>query len=278
MRQAWNDKGWIHAEDGTLLGICLGYDHCAEHEWGIDQLKSRLGITLGVPLGIDDRTMRKGADQLIFIKQRKRQTVKGKRYTMPVAILATAPEWKDPESALEAYAKNPPSGIWLGHSEKDLSPDRNDIQTAWGREGFSITAIGKQAVENLEVLAHALGQLDGCVSLAGAANPFGGNGLCLTIASRIAPSVRESVLAADEAYVRLHAAASATGIRQDLAAAGVHIYALEPRWFGPGETNLKFFLNAGGGKYNHGWFTEEELRLCLEGAGPAIKTTAGRAT
>jgi len=271
MRAAWNDKQWLYNADGTLLGICLGFDHCAEHEWGINKLKGRFGLPQGQPLGLVDRTMTKGAEQLYFTKRRKTQTVKGKRYTMPVAILATLPTYGSAEQAQAEYAKTPPSGLYLGRSAKDLSADRDEIQTAWGDDGFSITAIGSKAVERLETLAQALMKLDGCISLAGAANPFGGNGLCLTIASRVPPEVRDTVLEADQAYIRLQEAAAATGIEKELKEAGIQYFALVPRWAGPGETSLRFWLNPSGYKHNHGWFSEKELRLAIAGSGPVVK-------
>lgn len=38
MRKASQDNGLI-VEDGKLIGIALGYDYCAEHEWGIEELR-----------------------------------------------------------------------------------------------------------------------------------------------------------------------------------------------------------------------------------------------
>lgn len=43
MRKAYNDYGTI-VIDNKFIGISLGYDFCAEHEWGIDGIKSRFAI------------------------------------------------------------------------------------------------------------------------------------------------------------------------------------------------------------------------------------------
>lgn len=48
MRKAYSDFGIIMDND-TPIGISLGYDHCAEHEWGIKRISQSLGI-----LGLDE--------------------------------------------------------------------------------------------------------------------------------------------------------------------------------------------------------------------------------
>lgn len=275
MRQAWSDVQWLHNDDGSLLGVCLGFDRCGEHERGIARLQQRFGIPQGTAIGVEGRTITKGAEELIFIKRRATLTAGGKRLSIPIAVLATAPEWEDRAAAIKKYSRNPPSGLYLGRRPEDYSPDRNDIRTAWGHEGFSVSAIGAVAVKNLGEIAEAFGRLDGCISLSGSSNPFGRSGLCLTIASRVPEAVRQSVRAADEAYVRLHEAAEATGLRKALTDAGVRVDVLEPRWFGPGETDLRLFFRAWQrDRHNSGWFTEAELRECLEGRGPVMKAAA----
>lgn len=55
MRDAYFEKTFIF-EDSTPVGICLGYDHCAEHEWGVKELKALLGfVQKDIPLGVQDR-------------------------------------------------------------------------------------------------------------------------------------------------------------------------------------------------------------------------------
>ena len=43
MRRAYQDFGFI-IEDEQFYGVSLGYDYCAEHEWGIKDMKEDLGI------------------------------------------------------------------------------------------------------------------------------------------------------------------------------------------------------------------------------------------
>jgi hypothetical protein len=43
MRRA-KENGWLLGEDGEVIGVNLGSDLCAEHEWGITDLKVILGV------------------------------------------------------------------------------------------------------------------------------------------------------------------------------------------------------------------------------------------
>jgi hypothetical protein len=43
MRRACNDFS-ILKDETKFYGISLGYDYCAEHEWGIDGIRRKLGI------------------------------------------------------------------------------------------------------------------------------------------------------------------------------------------------------------------------------------------
>ena len=48
MRRASQDYMIITDESGEqFLGIALGYDYCAEHEWGIKDIKSRFAMPEG---------------------------------------------------------------------------------------------------------------------------------------------------------------------------------------------------------------------------------------
>lgn len=57
MRNTYFDKTFI-LEGDKVVGLCLGYDHCAEHEWGLKGLKSLLGfIQKDFPMGVEDRVI-----------------------------------------------------------------------------------------------------------------------------------------------------------------------------------------------------------------------------
>ena len=75
MRRGYKEFGIIE-ENGIFYGISLGWDFCAEHEWGIKGLKRILGINSD-NLGIKGRTITKN-DEVIFIKDKKQALLRTK--------------------------------------------------------------------------------------------------------------------------------------------------------------------------------------------------------
>ncbi len=43
MRNTTTSGDVVINSNGELIGVCLGFDFCAEHEWGIKDLHERLG-------------------------------------------------------------------------------------------------------------------------------------------------------------------------------------------------------------------------------------------
>ena len=58
MRQAFNGKEIFRNPDGTFYGLNFGWDFCAEHEWGIEDLNESFGIDNNIP-GIKGRLQTK---------------------------------------------------------------------------------------------------------------------------------------------------------------------------------------------------------------------------
>ena len=58
MRQALSANPTFLFKEGTLVGIELGYSHCAEHEWGIQGIKFSLGLDDSLR-GIERRRIRR---------------------------------------------------------------------------------------------------------------------------------------------------------------------------------------------------------------------------
>ena len=62
MRRTYNSQ-FIFNEDGTFVGLNLGADYCAEHEWGIRDLEDTFGINRNL-VGIKSRTIQKLPDSM----------------------------------------------------------------------------------------------------------------------------------------------------------------------------------------------------------------------
>jgi len=286
MRLAYNDVGWLEqpvAESGKepVYGFSLGYDFCAEHEFGASAIKRALGIAeVEHPLGVAARTMTRLPAELGFEaytwKSRDRRFKKG----MPAALLYCSRE--------PSYANTPPTtprelvaffrADFSTDAFKDAKwyrPGRDDIVSTWSSHGgFAIHVRGEENVQRLRDLHAAFQRHD--VSVADAAiMGFQRKALALVINSRLPQDVVAEVLAKDEAHLRLHEAARQTGIYEALQAAGKGWYALAPRWQDQEGSELLFFLNPKDQKrYDSGWFTLAELREWAQEQGPVVQSKA----
>lgn len=78
MRKASQNYGIVVIDD-MFIGFALGYDYCAEHEWGINDLKRICGIPEGNKnnMGVRCRTITK-APNIIF----KEETYKKNKFAI----------------------------------------------------------------------------------------------------------------------------------------------------------------------------------------------------
>ena len=66
----------IPVSGGRVQGAILGYDFCAEHEWGIAKILDRFGVTSDTQfLGMNRRRITKVAEGLMWVKSGNRQGI-----------------------------------------------------------------------------------------------------------------------------------------------------------------------------------------------------------
>jgi hypothetical protein len=279
MRRACQEFGWILGDDGTLLGLSLGYDGCAEHEEGVPQIKAALGVTMPeFPLGIADRMVTVVPKHLTFQEGKQKPRDK-RRKAYPVAQLVLPEAWMASREAAQV-------SVALGTTLRDVCPrelsfygepgdkwhtEKDDIAAAWSREAFAVKVRGAENIQRLKDLYEAFQRKDIAMAVPWSKAFFRG-GLSFVIASRMPQDAKGSVLAADQAHQELHLAAKATGIFEVLAAAKKHFYALGPSWMDDQKDEVIFFLNPQEQRrYNFGWFTVSELTDWAQERGPVIK-------
>jgi hypothetical protein len=272
MRRATESYGWIEAEGVGVVGLSLGYDRCAEHEWGIAGILSAFGIMLPeFPMGVKDRAATQASERLVFLEGAHKLRDK-RRKGYPVAVLALLDfEWVESElsasklaSRCEAEFYNEPGDKW--HKSE------HDIATSWDSRGFCIQVRGAENIERLKKLAKALKDKDLSIGTPWVKSFFrGGVGLVQT--SLMPQKDMDDVLAQDAAHKELHEAAAATGIHAILKAANKQFNALSPDWIDrEAKEEVYFFLNpASDAAANFGWFDVEELKAWCKGEGPVVK-------
>lgn len=259
------DTAWLHSKDNKFLGINLGADFCAEHEWGIKGLKSKFGITEDISVyGIDKRKIDKVPDDLYFLEEEKK------------SILITKDFWRGKPEVLTIEE--------LKNSElRDA-----ELSAAWDENSFGIYVNKKQNQKYLERIYKAFQNKDIAIWLGGR-GIFANNGLCFGILSEIKNHAKEGVQVmydADENLHKLQVASDETGIIQkidefnNVTKKGFFgkcgYFALSPVWKHGHKVNTKYpvvyWLNPQAqDKNNYGYFSVEQLEEWMEGKGPIPK-------
>lgn len=285
MRRSMSDKGVITSEivevadgrktGGQVIGINLGWDFCAEHEWGVKDLNRAFGIpgkperrsgvhglVSGDLVGADTRTVTKVPKDLKFF-----ENIDGYAYLFFSSSISWIVE-RESDLTAEGLAKRFDDALESSRDE--------DLSTAWSGNSFGIRM--KNDALNLGTMV--LGQIyeafasrDAMIFFSGKGNPFANKGLVLAIRSRVP----------EEILNQMREAVEKTGIEEKLKANDKRYFALSPRWASSikstsdGEVKTThpviFWLNPmKQDQNNFGWFTVEQLTEWIDGKGPIPKT------
>lgn len=260
MRIAFNDKKLLTAEDGTLYGIALGYDHCAEHEFGIKGLADLFGLTYQ-GLGIRARTQQRPVsyERVSFTKDKQKWVI----LFVTARSVYVRPE-EDRQKAMKNYALSQVGVPW-----------RDDMQTAWDDNGFGICCKASDTAI-IDLIANAIDNkrlVVGFKLSSEKGTPFDrGGGLMLCDADLVPQDVDERLSKTDDSNIRLHNAVLKTGIERKLMKAGCKYYALSPRWKDEAKGEIMYWLNPMDQMHNnYGWYTLADLKAWAKGKGPIPK-------
>lgn len=270
MRTAWNK---VELLGDPVHAISLGFDFCAEHEYGIKPLQRGFRVDEKAGPGLARRQSNASADQIhnaLWFKDFPRATK-----TMPAETRLMI-DFDPSDHREDAF-----------HSRKDGIANRGSslIATAWSQSGFIIRAFTPEDRAFVNELHEAI--LAGDLAIGhGPAEAFGRSPLALAIPSRMPDALKQKIMDEDIAHDKLISAAGRTGIADRLNSAGLNYYALMPQWTDffksvvgregkpsdDTEHPVIFFLNPDHKAVNKsGWFTVEELDQWIEGEGPVLK-------
>ena len=259
MRRA-HDQDWLII-DGKFVGVNLGADYCAEHEWGIKKLREKFGMKDNV-LGIDGRTIT-AVPNLLFYKEKKN------------TVLAFVDDWsfkKIQEDNMVQFKKDVTKGSVLG--ELSLYGEQS-LATAWDEGTFGILAKTDIAGNDLEDLYNAFQQKDVAI-WRGGGGVFQNAGLVVAIRSRVPEDAVKLMYDTDLDHKLLKEAAEKTQIHKVLEKAEKRYFALSPKWApdikdssGRTKFDVIFWLNPmEQDKNRFGWFTVEELEQWAKNEAP----------
>jgi hypothetical protein len=253
---------FLENKKGEFLGVNLSSDFCAEHEWGIKDLKRDFGVDVTNGYGIDRRIIRRIPPEptgdyghaLRFFEA-------GKNWCLAYAGLGNLKELAEKGCTSELRMRD--AGQYIKESDS--------IGGAWDGGTFGVLVRPKDRGK-LEELHEAFKRLDVVITFAAGffiENP----GLCLLIASKVDEETKDKLTEIDKDHERLLKAAEETTIEKHLKRSGKDWFALEPHWI---SDNLKkrsrhkvmFWLNPMEQHiHNAGWFTVEDLLAWSEGKG-----------
>lgn len=250
----------IVATEGVTYGVNLGFDFCAEHEWGFKWAARYLGRPENPSpdlLGVRARTTTQHADDfpIELVEYQDELWLRGQR------------AWSRDQASLESELSGDPKKV--PHYMGSLMRPYGDkpLRAAWdGDSGFCVVGRTDEAKEAIRIAHKAL--MDDACFIVQSGGVFGAGGLKLIDARLIPDQVDWDMTANDRASFSLEEAVEATGIRQRLEAAGKRYFALSPRWVDQDKGSFQFWLNPMEQQANNfGWFTVADLDDWIAGKG-----------
>ncbi len=266
MRKAYHDVSIVRNEekDNQLIGVSLGYDYCAEHEWGIKGIKREFGID-NSKIGIEGRSITKGS---VLYKE------KGN-----FALIRNADNFQITYYKLDE--KN--FDECLPHDLKYLREDK-EIHTAWAEDDFCVVG----PIDVIKELKEAFDNKNIAFATINTMAAFGGTSLCILIKDRIPQEAVDQMAYVDNKAIDLKKYEDEIGITKLKEQKYMSKYssdfdkkkhkywmALSPSWINyknenpdvkkryNTEYNIKYWVNYGDDE-TYGWFTVEQIKQWLE--------------
>lgn len=263
--QQGHDNGLLIVAN-TLVGVNLGADYCAEHEWGIDSLREKFGID-NTKNGLEKRKITRLPEykNLSDFEWVDNQSYSTNSSTKISGIYCWSVRYDD----------KPLDLTWMSiRSSKYEAKGKIDLYTAWDERSFCALSSEVETIAYLKEVYQAFTQFDIAI-WQGGGGPFQNAGLCLGIASRLPKEITDNWLVKDLERNQLLADAEATGIKELLDNAKKEYFALSPSREPDG--SVKFWLNPRHqNRYEAGWFTVAQLKQWINEEGPVIKKNSKR--
>lgn len=225
MRQSHFEMSFIFGADSNVCGISLGYDRCAEHEFGIHALKSALGVSdADHPIGVEQRLVSNKSgqmDEFLLLTQGKITAKANKSSGKKTKTISYATlEWDRDRYIVDKSKPELPYQLtrrsWGADKDKEIdfsvldticSPERGGadplISAKWDNKSFRVTVFGEARCKALESIYKAMLAGRVAVTLSGSTNPFAGSGLCLVDIDKLTEAEKSTIKTNDLARRQL---------------------------------------------------------------------------
>lgn len=246
MRKATMNLAIYRNDNDEFLGVGCGSDFCAEHEWGINGLRRKLGMNDKI-IGIDRYTTTLGE-------------------LTPFEFKSSTITWYGLTSHENKYSWNnkPVNMQKLAKDNLLYINEESKIQAAWSSDDF-LFIVQDKAIRDAIANAFTLCDL---VIMQGGAGVFNNGSLNILLKSKLSNEVIENIKKLHISNAKLEKAVADTGIRERLRAAKKRYFALSPRWKDDAEVEIIYWLNPEEQRNNHsGWFTLQDLEDWINDTG-----------
>lgn len=265
MRRAYSNKS-LMVEDGVLYGVSLGYDFCAEHEWGIKGIRRKFGLNDKV-LGIDARKMTTGK---VFYREDEN-----------LSVLTS----EEPYKGIGSIDGAP------GLLPYDIKSMWEDFETAWDERNFCVATKNPEQFKYIRELKEAFDNNNIVIATVSRMMAFENLSLCLLIADRIPQETKDEMYHVDKKAEDLVAYEELTGVTIPCLffkfgyKGEKYFCACSPKWINyedaearekrkkelNTEHDIMFLVNYSDDDDNYGWYTAEEIIKWL--STPGLKLT-----
>ena len=178
MRRGY-DSEFLTNDNGEIIGINLGADHCAEHEWGIKGIKESFKLNDNEEVfGIAKRIINASPENLMF----KKVKIKNKIHYVLILLRHTYGIIFD-----EDYKKWLPSDL-IPFSDKNMA-------CAWDENSFGIV-VTKEFKNEIESLYESFQNKDVAIGVA-PSKAFSNGGLVFTITSKLPQVIIDDIYEKD---------------------------------------------------------------------------------
>lgn len=261
----------FHRNNDKLFMAALQSDPCAEHEWGIDDLKDKLGVPKVDQFSLEYLGMERHriTDQSSIIRQpftvHEHPTDKRKKVTY-AAIGCSYKDYNVQEVSRLVFCNSR-----MVSCRKEHGP--YDAYASWCEKSF-LVVFPKDLEREYNELCAAFDTNDVAITTNIGAFHTGG-GLVLAIISNIPKGDIEKLIGMQQEEVKNQCWLRDSGIKEKLKAARKIWFSLDTiKNFPPDhkKPGLRVWLNPfDQKKYNYGWFTLEELEAWANDQGPIVK-------
>lgn len=193
--------------DGKFVGICLGADFVAEHEWGIQKLCSKFGTGTDMSICGVERHRIKHYPKDFGIYPTRINLAYPEKGTAKRFVLTTTEDFKYSFKEIKYCKSNELSGMW----------DGSDF----------LVSVNPEDKPKLELIYDAVLSGDACITYKNKTGFIPG-GLCILIISALPESTLKEWKEMHEDQLKLEEASKSTGIHATLKEANKKYFALSP--------------------------------------------------